>query len=752
MVKQAISGAPFRIVSALALLASGAALVQSAEIGTSKDPGQVARPATPPAKTAPRRPPAAVPKPEAPSGVPAELAVGDAARTITFNDVLPEEKAIVADLPLTVAPPGRRGGSVTVTYTADRDASTQIVGEQRAALSDEHAVVYVGGSGAKGPFNVTRGAAVTIPLRFALPAAAGVGRANGRLRVEYMEKGDKQTPTAAGSVRLTGAAPSVRFDPAKPKLQVTRGAGPFGGLVRQKVGLQVFGPGVEAFKLIGDRKVRLTNDRNGELLGRLSFPEREELGSNYAEVTVDEVNHTGAYSGGVPLDPNGADTATVPLDIKVQDHFWIPLIVLFLSALLGGLGITRWQLARRREILRRELKAAAERYEADGGSGLDWMFSLDPNLGLDDPQWAKNDKGAPAGGWPEADRLHAEIGDAADPAAFTAVGAHVTAIVAEVERWRRILRAAASLRAEVERTRLPRDDEALADAHDLLDDIAERDPGAGDATETTIRDLADQREVLALYARLRKAWMRLPRDHELKSVCDPATLYETIAERKEPKATAQLKKTLALAIHDVLRAQTGRPTRRHIARLATFEDIDVLVEDMTLADAPMIDLDVSEKEPVERDTRSSTQIIEGVKMVDSSIAALTTVVVVVACLLPIYVEHHTFGSWEDYLKLALLGFLGAFGGKSLVIDWGAYPSLASYSVAAATTFPGATGGGGGAGGGGGDGGGDGGEGDGGGEGGEGEAGEEGDAEGQEKDDAGGGEAGPAPTPPKPASS
>jgi hypothetical protein len=65
------------------------------------------------------------------------------------------------------------------------------------------------------------------------------------------------------------------------------------------------------------------------------------------------------------------------------------------------------------------------------------------------------------------------------------------------------------------------------------------------------------------------------------------------------------------------------------------------------------------------------------------IAIPTTVVLAIAFLLPKYTASHTFGSWEDYLSLFTLGFLGATVAGGFAVNWSLFPEFRSHSPAEA---------------------------------------------------------------------
>jgi hypothetical protein len=86
------------------------------------------------------------------------------------------------------------------------------------------------------------------------------------------------------------------------------------------------------------------------------------------------------------------------------------------------------------------------------------------------------------------------------------------------------------------------------------------------------------------------------------------------------------------------------------------------------------------------ETRSPERILSAVKQWDFIIATATVLLTAIAYLLPKYASH-TFGSWEDYLQVATVGFLGALLTGGLVLNWDLFPGLRSYEVdpGAATT-------------------------------------------------------------------
>jgi hypothetical protein len=76
---------------------------------------------------------------------------------------------------------------------------------------------------------------------------------------------------------------------------------------------------------------------------------------------------------------------------------------------------------------------------------------------------------------------------------------------------------------------------------------------------------------------------------------------------------------------------------------------------------------------------TAEETISSIKAWDWIIAAATALAATIAFLLPKY-GTHVFGTLQDYVSLATLGFLGAATASGLVLNWGLFPGLRSYSI------------------------------------------------------------------------
>jgi hypothetical protein len=653
--------------------------------------------------------------------------VGDQPRAVAFNHAEPlpnepKQQALVAEVPLVVQVPEDADGTVSVTYTADTDGAREPL-RSKLELSPNHAIPYIAvapaaaKAGEELHLPVTGGAPATLALRLALQPSANLQQANGTFRITHKPaQGNK----AAGAltVRVQGARPQVRFTPDKVRLRITRALGPIPCcLLRDDAHVQLLGAGPAALRAMGAQQVRLSNERNGELIGTLRFHPRPQLAQD-AEFHVDQVNATGKYEGGLPLDPAGSDTTSVPVVAEVQDAFYLPLAWLAIFAFLGGYLVNRWNQRRRREILRATLRRAADQHHRDR-QGVRGLFDLDEDLGLNQSNWPERSKQQPNPdpSWKSVQRLYWDIGEATTDQDFTTYASRVEAIVNEVDRWRRIATDYQDLRTEVDRAELSDGDAALLDSLHLLEGL-QNDPGPGQATDKSIRELADQQRILRRYAQLRGAWEQLaPFQQEAVPGSNPATVYVRMENRQDDTAWSSLLLALSRALGDVRRAaQLEHPppapehqpaiemeelqairvaspeTANAIARLAwrqeattrylAMERAPIVIQ----ADSPRARHEQDEDALVEtpqqrpaRDTRSWTHILAGVRRWDWLVAAATALVTMIAFLLPTYAGH-TFGSWEDYLRLATLAFLGSVATGGLVLNWSLFPQFRSYSA------------------------------------------------------------------------
>jgi hypothetical protein len=653
--------------------------------------------------------------------------VGDQPRAVAFNYAQPlpnepKQQALVAEVPLVVQVPEDADGTVSVTYTADTDGAREPL-RSKLELSPDHAIpsIAVAPAAAKAGeelhLPVTGGAPATLALRLALQPSANLQEANGTFRITHKPaQGNK----AAGAltVRVQGARPQVRFTPDRVRLRITRALGPIPCcLLREDAHVQLLGAGPAALRAMGTQQVRLSNERNGELIGTLRFHPRPQLAQD-AEFHVDQVNATGKYEGGLPLDPAGSDAASLPVVAEVQDAFYLPLAWLAIFAFLGGYLVNRWNQRRRREILRATLKRAVEQHRRDR-QGVPDLFDLDEDLGLDQDNWPERSKQQPDPdpSWKTVQRLYWDIGEATTDQDFTTYANRVEAIVNEVDRWRRLATDYQDLRTEVDRAELPDGDPALLDSLHLLEGL-QNDPGAGQPTDKYIKELVDQQRILRRYAQLHRAWNLLEQfQRDAVPGSNPETVYVRIENRADDKAWSDLLLALSRALGDVHRAgqlehppptQQPQPTigaeeleaiyatspevATAIARLAWRQDATtqylaiqrgpiVIQTDSgrTRSERDQAALIEERQQRPARDTRSWTDILAEVKRWDWLLAAATVLVTMIAFLLPTY-GSHTFGSWEDYLRLATLAFLGSVVTGGLVLNWSLFPQFRSYSA------------------------------------------------------------------------
>jgi hypothetical protein len=702
-----------RILAGVVVLVAGAVVAQVPSIGSSDNAGAAASvttttatasqtPASTPATTTSASPGASQPS-AGTSSTEAFSVIAGQPQAVHFNDVAKEKganTALIAELPLSLQVGKNFKGRLRITFLAEDDGTKEVLQQSLPALSARHAVVYTAGAAlvSAGMIRVTPGEALILPLRLAIPHDALPSLANGLVRVTDVPDAPppkpKPQPTPhvldAVNVRVQGQPEEVRFAPSTVQLRVTRWVGPFHCcLGRSRAAVRILGRGAAALEAEGERKVRLSNARNGKVIGHLTFKDKPEAGPVDAELRVDQANLTGKYDGSLPLDPRGETSTDIPVSVEVQDAFWIPLVLLFAAAFGGGYAIKSLNQRARRETLRAGLKRPIEDYQGER-HGVSGMYSLNEALGVDTAVFPSDDDCKERRSSGRVDSIYCKIGEAASDDDFAARAKDVEEVIAETERWRRVAAEFRQLRHSLrlaQRRLSVDDDRVLADSEDLLAEAGD-DPGPGAATDVVIQHLHDQHRILARYAALRSAWKSLTDDQRAwVQGSSPTKAYLPIALRTTADDWASARARLADALVAVRHAakKTGRPPEGWGVAPPTGE----LVEGISFLGgrAPRLPVVVvpgeGRESPPRVDRRPARDILARVKKWEWLIAIATTAVLGIAFLLPKYTASHTFGSWEDYLSLFTLGFLGATVAGGFAVNWSLFPQFRSHSPAEA---------------------------------------------------------------------
>jgi hypothetical protein len=542
---------------------------------------------------------------------------------------------------------------------------------------------------------------VPIVVRLALPLRAPAGAAAGVLQICVNDV----TPA---TVSVSASVGKVAASPKPLKLKVTRWLGPlvgattvvdslFGGkwdpnvrddlLARRHLDVQLLGPGADRWAAGLPTKATLSSDRGGRLYGQLLDEGRPQSnGTIITPFRVDSVGLTGKYAGEVLFDGAQASPQQVGVEVDVQDAILYPLLVLLGAAGLGGYLIRRYNLRRQREILQAALKDSIKSYR-DSVDPRDHLYR--PEL----PEVPFPAKDSCAGQEDPIPKLYCSIYQATSDDDFTARVEDVEQALAPFETWHEVVGPYRSLRAALEEEptkQLPADDVARLEAEALLD-AAEVDPETPEGAKKLAERLRGQTQVVRAYAELRPAWEALPAAWKLAlPECGPERVYKATPDR-DAKAALELRIQLHHALRRVQRAATLPPPQLEMDDREERVTIDagefrglmfdaarqtrphVIVTDATEAATAPIPAPPAPKP----DERTARQMLTGLRRWDWAIALGTTLVAAIAYLLPVY-GGHSFGSWEDYLKVFAVGFIGSAGSGALVLNWDLFPSLRTY--------------------------------------------------------------------------
>jgi hypothetical protein len=217
------------------------------------------------------------------------------------------------------------------------------------------------------------------------------------------------------------------------------------------------------------------------------------------------------------------------------------------------------------------------------------------------------------------------------------------------------------------------------------------DPETADAVTALLDRMRGQRLILPEYAALRDAWDALSDAKKAASPeLDPANVYKREAGR-DKAATLALRVALATAerrARDLKKAPDV--VVEELKEVTGPGGVAILARATAAAAASRVPLSFFQEgataEPASQAAappRDTHRILSRVKWWDGVIATITVLLTAVAYLLPKY-GTHTFGSWEDYLQLAAVAFLGSIVTGGLVLNWELFPSLRSYEVSAST--------------------------------------------------------------------
>jgi hypothetical protein len=588
-----------------------------------------------------------------PTGAPASAAkpkpalsiIGDAgARTVRFDGA--DANGRTAKLTLLLKLENHAGGALTVSFfpTAASSSRTQAIPlnqPKKGAYPRVQPRVAVAGGGEP---SVEPGTNI-LRLVFGLRKGAAPEAADGLLQLVV-----KDVPPA--QVAVVGAAPKASVAPSPVTLKVTRGVdfplvggwGPSG----DEETVRIAGPGAAGMVAHPDVRAVLVGESEANAALRFSSPSgngTERTGT----VTVSGWSGEGTYKGSLDLDRNSASATSIPVDVKVRDSILWPLFFVLLGALLGGLGVRAYGVHKRRDLLRSELKATNELYDAEADKSHPYTLDDDLVGGIREP--TKRQCKQPGTITGEIGQLYCAIHTAKTDPEFAIVTARTRAVMARFANWHDLRRELARLNAALEFAGPGAGTSIRSDTEELARRVGSEPPA--DQAPGIVAGFREQRQVLRAYKRLADRFNALsPADRRRLARYQPDSLYDD-APPAELGGSGRVWPTLNLfdSATDALADPASAPP---IPPGAPPEDEHEGIRDrlrrtrtlgfdaITYIDAPRAD------------RRSSREILAGLRRWDWTLGIATAALTVLAYVVGIYTD--TYGGWVAYATAFAAGF------------------------------------------------------------------------------------------------
>jgi hypothetical protein len=587
-------------------------------------------------------------------------------------------------------------------------------------------------------------AMTVVPLKARLAPKEPPTDLDGVLVVDARTTGGR--PAGTTEVRVTGALAlptNVAFEPSTVTLQVTR-RWPFHGTTGDQTTVRLRGPGVARFVAsVGRLAARnraaqpatllLTNDAGGhtlvELVGlRQTSPDVAEVTvSTHAAVSCPNgavecgrgAPAPGGYTGALAVAP-GSD-AGPKLAVTVHSQLWfvLPVLLVLLGSLLGGLLPQLTQTAEMKDRLRARLRPVLDRYVAErpqrGGPMLLWDLQ---SILKDEPWYEKRYRGLLGDGG--VAELWASIHCARTMEDLGVESANVQTLCGHVQRWLQIRPLAEQL-AKLHADQPPdrgrhawRDTWVRRETEKMLRGLADRLPPKDDAEAQEIgQSLRNQADFHRLFGeawvrraelddvhvsqnvkeRDEKWWKRadldaLDADLAGLAASDPDmserflrladvreaidTLVACYAKRALPdEAHVAMSAERRAAVVRQLEAGDSEP--EEIAKRASVpvEAVVDIRRDEPRTATPSAPVAPPSQNPVARRVRRGLHVTRrALTMTDWMVTILIAVGTAVAYMVPLYTG--TWGSWEDWITAFAAGLAG-----QVAIKWALLPALRS---------------------------------------------------------------------------
>ncbi|HET7417168.1 MAG TPA: hypothetical protein VFJ61_06060 [Solirubrobacterales bacterium] len=530
------------------------------------------------------------------------------------------------------------------------------------------------------------GVATPLQLAFELPSNRPASWLDGTL--VFTSESSKANPKASSLVVPVAAEfeslSGLTFSPSSLAIQVTRGRpGP-----EPSAEVELSGTGAKALL---DRKppfsthVLLGND-DGHRVDADFEDVREEDGEIRATVSLSDEAAPGEYKGSLVFG-EGKDAPALALTVK--SHIWVLwfILLVFFSALLGGLLPKLSKIARRRAAMRLALGEAIKRYEEERpGDGplqkLPW--DLDRRMGR--KPWLQQ-RWSPL---PDAEGysgLYAQLRWARSEEELDDLGQKVTEAVEDISHWSYLHKVACEL-DELDRQRPPGRDKSWAetqlaqDTANLLRILRTEPPKTMDEVGKLELRCSEQivwhRNVVDAWTKITEAQKDEARPEEARKALAALDFKDVVdataeADRKGSEMTKLTAALIALAAR-ARKADDKLPPLLIDERGGGKAQMKVQQEAALVANEG---LERTVSMPSEGADAEHT--LKAIRLGDWAVTLLIALGSVVLYIAPLY--DSTWGSLEDLLVAAAAGF-----GTQLAIEWAALPLFQSirYTKAAET--------------------------------------------------------------------
>jgi hypothetical protein len=514
-----------------------------------------------------------------------------------------------------------------------------------------------------------------VRFQFGLATKASPEAADGLLQLDLEDVSLVQVPVA-------GAPPKAALAPSPVKLEVTRGVDL--GFVDWDANddeetVSVTGPGSAGVMASPDMTTTLQGDGGEEANARLTFGNHDgRSGQSAGTVSVSGWSAVGSYSGALQLDQDSATPTSLPVQLKVRDSIVWPIFFVLLGALIGGVGVRAYGLRRRRELLRGELKAANERYEASEKQPHLYLLTDDLLGGIRAPT-KHQCKRQPSSITGDFGKLYCDIHKAKTDPDFNDVTSRARDVLARFEHWQDFRGESERLRDALKSANPARGSAARDDADALIRAVQAEPPA--DKAAPVLAAFRHYRQILRAYRRLDDRFEALgPAEQQRLSRYRADNLYEVIRPTDDLDATRawQMLNIMdaayealahpALAPHD----PPGAPTSEEAEQERQF------VQTLGLRPGRGLELLESAGGAARVDRRSAQAILSSLRRWDWVLGLGTAVLTVVAYVAGVYTD--TYGGWLQYATAFAAGFFGQAALATLAAAIAQLPLFQSYRI------------------------------------------------------------------------